>query len=208
MWIKQDEIAKRIAAYSGNEVEWPLFSLLQHHPLLCGTFVYYINLRLLWLGIFSDSACDTIFSAAHLYNAANQSHLLSGIWPDMEHIISVQKAKNLFVGGLPTQEKDFYKRFQLALGAGVLNFSRNGRRKGPETAIRRKNNLSATSEDSTGRQFRALAPIHEIFKPRDSHTSIDLTDAKINMVLTEAVARCPDCRELRACAEQWAKTKN
>lgn len=169
-WIKEDEIAKSISSHCKNEAnssKWKPFSLLKHHPLLCGTFVYYINTRILWLGVLSDSNQHAIFLMTHVYNAAKQSQLLPQIWPDMGFIISIRGESNLFVGALPHQHKDYFKRYQLALDVSVLSTAENRRIKDVRFSKPQFKRTHALQQDGYGRMLKMLAPIHEIFKPME-----------------------------------------
>jgi hypothetical protein len=96
---------------------------------MCGAFLYNINSGLQILGITLDYSRDAILSTIHLYNAAKQARCLKESWPDLDYLISLHTPEYLFFGCLPTEWKDFFKRFHLALGTGALNFAKNRRDK-------------------------------------------------------------------------------
>jgi hypothetical protein len=91
--------------------------------------IYYINRIIQHLGTTLDYSQDAILSTIHLYNAAKQAGCLTNTWPDLDYLISLHTPKHPFSGNLPTERKDFFKRFYLAFGAGALNFAKNRRDK-------------------------------------------------------------------------------
>lgn len=48
-------------------------------------------------------------------------------WDDLEYVMSTHTVENLFLGRLPTQPEDFYKRFRIVMGASAVNFARSKR---------------------------------------------------------------------------------
>jgi hypothetical protein len=205
VWVNQDLISKAVRKQSKQSpeelgIELPPFFLMKQHPLLCGSLVYWLNLNLQEFGISLANAYDSILSAApHLYNATRQLNHLSVSWPDMEHLISVHTNRRLFVGDLPTQPKDFLKRFQMALGASVINFARNRR------SIRPKE----SSKDAGSRRLRKTMPIHDIFRSRycTLETHAQITDANLDVIIEEVVKRHPEMDHIVAYAQQWTKTQ-
>jgi hypothetical protein len=204
VWINQDLISKAVRKQSKQSpeeqgIELSPFFLMKQHPLLCGSLVYWLNLSLQEVGISLANAYDSILSAAHLYNAARQSNLLAISWPDMDYIISVHTNQRIFVGGPPTEPEDFFKRFQLVLGASVLNFARNRRAIRPQES----------SKDARSRRLRKSMPIHDIFRARycTLETRAELTKAKLDVVTAEAAIRHPEMDHIVAYANQWANTR-
>jgi hypothetical protein len=201
LWINQDLLTKAVKKWSTTNLqklgaELKPFSLLRQHPLLCGSLAYWLNLSLQEIGISLANAYDSIVSAAHLYNAARQSKGLSVSWPDIEYLISVH---SIFVGGPPSEPADFFKRFQIALGASLVNFAQHKRAARPR----------GTARKSGGRRLRKSVLVHEIFRSR--YCSLDsraeLTNPKLSAVIVETATQHPEMRNVTAYATQWAQTR-
>lgn len=70
-WIKKDKYADAIRKHSRKSVEdlgielQPYF-LLEHHPLLCGTMLHWLQSTIREAGISLANAYQNTFSAAHL----------------------------------------------------------------------------------------------------------------------------------------------
>lgn len=204
LWINQDILSKAIRKQSKQSpeeqgVELPPFFLMKQHPLLCGSIAYWLNLSLHEFGVSLANAYDSILSAAHLYNAARQLKLLDTAWPDMEYLISVHTTQRIFVGGPPTRPEDFFKRFQMVLGASALNFARNRRAIRPQES----------SKDAGSRRLRKSMPIHDIFRARycSYETRAELTNTKLEVIITEVVNRHPEMDHIVSYANQWARTR-
>lgn len=97
--------------YEVLDVEEPKFAATtsdkpsqRPQALLCEMFVYYLNSRLLWVGVMFDIDDFAIVSTLHVYNYAKQSGLLTGVWPDLEFIIRINQANHLFVEGANSKE--------------------------------------------------------------------------------------------------------
>jgi hypothetical protein len=105
---------------------------------MCGSYIYYINSALQGFGAVFDAVGDAILLTVHLYNAARQTNCLTKTWTDIEYLISQHDPKHLFVGNLPTERTDFFKRFLLAPGAGMLNFAKDKRDTGMVYSTRQK----------------------------------------------------------------------
>ena len=205
-WVNKDIVSNAVRKHSRQRPEdigavVPPFLLLKYHPLLCGLMTYWLNLSIQDFGISLTNAYDTILSAAHLYNAARQSKLLPVAWPDMEYLISIHSEQRLFIGGLPTSSEDFLKRYQLALGASVLNFARNRRAKKTQESL---NNGGA-------RRLRKTYPIHDIFRGRycamdnRSNLAIEKVDAVFALEASKSLDR--DHSTITIYRNQWALTR-
>lgn len=167
--VNQDPMTEGIkkgALKAGNIAEIKSFSLLKHHPLMCGSFIYYLNSGLQALGITYDACQDAILSSVHLYNAAKHANCITEAWADLEYLISLHTPKHIFSGGIPTERKDFFKRFSLALGAGALNFAKN--RRAQKLVMKRPRRAQADSQYVPTRPSTLSLPlscssIHEYF---------------------------------------------
>lgn len=204
LWINQDPLTKAVKKWSTTNLEelgvdLKPFSLLMQHPLLCGSLAYWLSLSLQEIGISLANAYDSILSAVHLYNAARQSKDLSVSWPDIEYLISVHSAQRIFVGGPPSEPEDFFKTFQIALGASVVNFAQHKRAARPR----------GTARHSGSRRLRKSIPIHEIFRSRycSLGSRAELTNPKLDAVILETATQHPEMSNITAYATQWAQVR-
>ena len=202
-WIRKDKVTDAIRKHSSQRpevlgVELQPFFLLKHHPVLCGTFRYFLDLGLQEVGLSLTNAYDTILSTAHLYNAATQLKLLTVPWPDMEFLISIHTPKRIFIGGLPTTSEDFLKRFQLVLGASAVNFARN----------RRAIKAQSSSDSVFNRRLknRQDFPMYAIFHGRycGRESRANLTTERIDSLLRSDLLNLQDLPELQ---QQWTATR-
>ena len=131
----------------------PPFYLLEHHPILCGLIIYWIETENRELGVALAMTYTTILSTAHLYNAARQSNLVPVAWRDMEYLILLHKPQQLFVGGYPTTPEGFFKRFRLAFGLNVSNFA----------LYRRSSRLHRDKNVKSERNIEKMYPLYSIF---------------------------------------------
>lgn len=149
-WIEEDAFSKMKEKMYSRPLTGPLdrpYYLLSQHPLLCGTLLLDIRLRLQDPGIIMVNGWGSILCGAHLYNAARKEGYLPMAWPDVEAFIAIHSPELIFVGKAPSSSDDYFKRFCLAAGmtAAVLGRgqrhskqlqSKNGSRKiGVESPI-------------------------------------------------------------------------
>lgn len=143
----------------------PQYYLLKRDPLWCGTLLYNFRTVAHEGAIIEANSWPFILAAAHLYNSLGQSSLLTCRWDDMERVISMHGAGNLFVGAIPTTSEDCVKRFALACGMPAEELARNRRQ---------RNSLTSFSK---GRRLEKLAPVSRFFKGRycdaDGRTSLE-----------------------------------
>ncbi|KAF1920956.1 hypothetical protein BDU57DRAFT_509462 [Ampelomyces quisqualis] len=101
--------------------------LLRKHPALCGLIAQRHAMHFHEASIAAAGSQGMITSAAHLYNAAQQSGLLSHDikWPDMDHVIRKQGSDWIFVGQRPKQGMEFSTQFHLAFGIGIHKFAKD-----------------------------------------------------------------------------------
>ena len=204
-WVNADLMTKAIKRQCKQDleecgVEPAPFWLLKNHPLLCGLMVYFMNISIRELGISVSNAYDSILSVGHLYTAAKQSGPLPQPWPDMEYLISVQTARRLFVGGLPTTPGDFFKRCQLATGASPVCFVRNTRNAKPRQS----------AKDASSYRLRKTSPIHEIFvgRMRLGEKRVNLSTRNLESLLaTETFTQSPANGPLRWICDDFAQIR-
>lgn len=101
-WVNQDPVMKILeedAVENGDseDLVFPHFSLLKHHPLLCGRITHHINSLISGNSILFDASQDAILSTVNLYNAAKQSNHLTNDWPDIEYLISLHRKYKLIL---------------------------------------------------------------------------------------------------------------
>ena len=106
------------------------FYLFQKNPLYCGTMCFQMVMDLEASGIGLANWQESIFPAAHLYNAGKQPGLLKGIWKELDTAIELYK-QNLFADQLPTTPREIYSRMLLRSGlkgSSILRSRRAGSR--------------------------------------------------------------------------------
>ena len=101
--------------------------LLRNHPLRCGMLKYDTYMQLHATGLGVESHTKGISDLAHLYAACRISYPDDPAWPDMEYLLERQDKNRLFIGALPQSFKEAQRKFALAIGASVTNFSRGKR---------------------------------------------------------------------------------
>jgi hypothetical protein len=94
----------------------PPYDLLKRDPLWCGTLLYSFRVVAHESAITIANSWSCILAVAHLYNGFRQLGLLACRWEDMERIVSVHGAENLYVGAAPKTLPDCLKHFSLATG--------------------------------------------------------------------------------------------
>ena len=135
-WTEQDSVCMLIeqtgeledASTARRHI--PPYYLLKRDPLWCGTLLYSFRTVAHEASIAVANSWSCIPPTAHLYNSFRQSGLLASQWEDMECIISMHGAENIFVGAIPTDFPDCLKHFSLATGLRVSELAPNQRRKG------------------------------------------------------------------------------
>jgi hypothetical protein len=108
-----DEQKKRLG-FKGLEN----FSLLSHHPGLCGTIA--ADMQTVYHIVSLDLAASQsqILTVAHLYNAARQCGLLPDrlSWKDMDWFIEQQGSEWIYAGSIPKNPHEFFVRLEIVLG--------------------------------------------------------------------------------------------
>ena len=100
--------------------------LYTHNPVYCGTMVFNLDIDLEQAGFGLANHHVSIFLAAHIYNALQQTKLIRRQWPEMEKMIHLHM-RTIFAGKLPTTCKDFSSRCMVCLGFSTRTFARNRR---------------------------------------------------------------------------------
>jgi hypothetical protein len=86
----------------------------------------------------------------------------------------------------------------MVLGASALNFARNRRAVVPQ----------ASTRGEGSRRLLKNMPIHDVFRERHKafEAKVDLTNTKLDVLITEVVSRHPEMEDIVAYGKQWAKT--
>lgn len=110
-----------------------------------------------------------ILAVAHLYNSLRRDGLLAYQWEDMERVIFMHGAENLFVGAAPTAFEDCKVCFAIATGIRVSEFAPNRHRKEAKiSCLKRRRNP------------KQLVPVSDPFKLRhcygDGRTNLEPRD--------------------------------
>ena len=131
-WTKHDQVCALIGRRSttldrSTMQHIPPNYHLERDPLWCGLLLYNFRMAALQLAIFVAKTSKFILATAHLYTSLRQTKILSCEWPDMERIITMHGAKNIFVGDIPTTFADSKKSFGLAIGMPVSVLAKNHR---------------------------------------------------------------------------------
>lgn len=107
-------------------------SLMELNPMLCGLWLFKMQLNYQQLGFTLVNAWGTILYTAHLYAACKQSDFSGDTlpfpeWPDMDKIMEMHGEADLFGGKIPLNIEDSYDSFLRMMGysADVLIASKH-----------------------------------------------------------------------------------
>ncbi|KAK5332410.1 hypothetical protein LTR98_011463 [Exophiala xenobiotica] len=89
--------------------------LLKVHPLTCGLWLYSIRARYHDLGVRLANADETIVGCAHAYNALKREGILRETWLDMELLLQIQEAEDVFAGQIPQAPSQYMTQFRVTL---------------------------------------------------------------------------------------------
>lgn len=133
-WVEHDQMdtifaRRRPLLYRSHLKELPPYYHFERDPLWCGLLLYKFRMWSHDCAIRSANSWTCIMATAHLYNSLRQTGVLRCEWPDMENLIMLHGAKNLFVGDLPTTFIGFVKNFSLSMGLPASMLARNARRR-------------------------------------------------------------------------------
>ena len=131
------------------------FRLLRQYPLLCGLFIFALKSRFQETGITFVNAWGSVMYTAHLYNAVRQEKLLKTVWKDMELVIMMQSPEVLFIGNVPSNLEEYFKRFLLSMGYSATAFASN-----------RRTNIGAMASARGPRLLKELGHVDKIFGDR------------------------------------------
>jgi len=85
--------------------------VVAHNPLYSGCAILKLLLEYNACGISLANYHKSIFTAAHLYNALRQLHLLDQPWPVMDKIIQIHQ-KAIIANAISTKTTDMYDRLK------------------------------------------------------------------------------------------------
>ncbi|KAK5947420.1 hypothetical protein PMZ80_001570 [Knufia obscura] len=114
------------------------FRVLRQHPILCGLMAFHVRLMMSNCGLSYMNSWGSGMFMAHLYNAVRQEKSCEVEWPDMESFMDVHAVECLFSNGRPQSPRDFYKRFELCMGAPLDRYSKEKSRESQFKHFKRK----------------------------------------------------------------------
>jgi hypothetical protein len=159
-WTEQDLVciltnwARELGESSTVKRHVPPYYLLKRDPLWCGTLLYSFRMVAHEVAIATANSWSCILLTAHLYNGFRQSGLLTCRWEDMERIVSMHGAENLFVGTAPKTLPDSLRHLSLATGMRPSELAPNQRQK------------ETTFSKLKWRRLKQLTPVSSLFKGR------------------------------------------
>jgi len=177
------------------------FRILRQHPLLCGLMAFNVHLMTLNCGLAYVNAWGSGMFMAHLYNALRQKGTCQAEWADMESFMNTHESELLFSNGRPDTISDFYKRFELCMGAPLGRYASEKSRDSQFKHFKRKKGGARLLKEA-GRVSKAL-------KPRYCAGGFELpTDADVRAVWDhEVVARMLNAR-LKAARDEPVPSAN
>ncbi|KAL8843498.1 MAG: hypothetical protein Q9170_000002 [Blastenia crenularia] len=122
---KYEETARRLNIKPIQPSEDPNY-LFTTNPIWCGLMSFSMLTDYEAAGISLCNWHKSIWPTAHLYNALQQTAMISQSWPEMDELVDLHMG-TLFAGQIPLSANEFSIRFALALGQSISNFSRNTR---------------------------------------------------------------------------------
>ncbi|KAL4779928.1 hypothetical protein BJX76DRAFT_339386 [Aspergillus varians] len=134
-WIIQD-LFHDLRVQSGLDRVGPppeKHTLLSQHPILCGLFLFNLNLRMQSVGQQLVTQWYDVQQLAFLYNlVVKSSPMHKGLrWPDMDAFIKIHGESHIFIGSRPKNAAESLQRLELASGiSSATNFARDSRIKG------------------------------------------------------------------------------
>lgn len=138
LWVNKDTLStaqKKIFKSQGlPESNIKPYSLFSRQPILCGLFLFRLNMRMQEAGSILVNAWGSLPSVMHLYNAIKQESPKDDfpLWEDVEAVIQIQGKDRVFVGDYPKSVNECFKRFCLVMGYSASIFAPN-RREGRNT---------------------------------------------------------------------------
>ncbi|KAI8965245.1 hypothetical protein F5Y11DRAFT_22587 [Daldinia sp. FL1419] len=131
--------------------------MLKMSPVFSGLLLYYFRSHTWEIGIKLADAWGSITYSSHLYNALQREMFLLDRWPDMDLARATLGDSKFFVGDIPANPADYFKKFCLQMGATAAMF----------TGKRRKN--TAMVSRSGPRGIKDGVPVSSMFMDRYRH---------------------------------------
>ncbi|KAJ5551508.1 hypothetical protein N7461_006206 [Penicillium sp. DV-2018c] len=130
-WIIQDlfqdlRVHSKLDSIGSAPEKHALFS---QHAILCGLFLFNLNMRMQFVGQQLVTQWYDIQQLAFLHNLVMNSPAHKDLrWPDMEAFIKIHGESRIFVGSRPKNAKESLNRLELATGiSSAANFARDSR---------------------------------------------------------------------------------
>ncbi|TVY84824.1 hypothetical protein LSUE1_G002099 [Lachnellula suecica] len=158
--LKEDLLQRILHERFGNgahaaRYSWGPFYLFRNHPMLLGLLVQHFLVKMHEIGIGLTGDQGAVMTAIHLYNACQQSTLISRCleWTDIEKVIEWQGASWIFMGDRPKTAQSCFRHLGLVMGVSATVMSRD--RRGKPT-VRMHKNSRATSLPISQKRNRKL----------------------------------------------------
>ncbi|EIT82643.1 hypothetical protein AO1008_01787 [Aspergillus oryzae 100-8] len=104
--------------------------LLSQHPILCGLFLFHLNIRMQSAGQQLITQWYDVQQLALLYNLVKVQTHKNLSWPDMEAFIEIHGESHIFIGSRPKKAGESLNRLELATGiSSAARFARDSRNK-------------------------------------------------------------------------------
>lgn len=168
------------------------FEIIQ--PLLCGTLLQYVRLRLQDASIAMVNGWGSILCGAHLYNAARQEGYLSTGWVDMEAFIAMHSPELIFVGKVPSSVDEYCKQLCFAQGMSITFYS-HGPQRSKSISKKGPRHIDAESHVS-----RLLNNVHH------STTKAEFDAEAVSKMFTNVFEKNKRSAALNSLLTQWNKT--
>lgn len=129
-WIIKDPFAEvRRRSMPGNSAP-EKHVLLSQHPILCGLFLFHLNIRMQSAGQQLITQWYDVQQLALLYNPVKVQTHKNLSWPDMEAFIEIHGKSHIFIGSRPKNAGESLNRLELATGmSSAARFARDSRNK-------------------------------------------------------------------------------
>ena len=135
---------------------------------------------------------NSIWPAAHVYNALQQSSGISRSWPEMDTLIDLHMTA-LFANQIPLSPYEFYVRFALALGLPMSSISR--------TNIHRSNNAAQRFQQSASGIKLKVTEVSDVFRQYfETKSTLEVCLLKLDKLM-----RDPGPRASRKEKEAWKR---
>ncbi|KAI9148179.1 hypothetical protein HJFPF1_12005 [Paramyrothecium foliicola] len=130
------ELAKTTAAeYSSSSFKHDREKhlLFSRNPVLCGLFMFQLNLRMQTIGQGLVNQWYDVQQLAFLHNLVEKQTTQKLAWPDMDMFLKIHGEKRIFIGDRPRDAAQSLNRLEIVTGiSSVTRFASNSRRRNPE----------------------------------------------------------------------------